>query len=78
MALVYFPSTASKHLPELYSDTIGLFNTTNIPSITEAQRNDNPKEWFKNNYFFGYNTDHAHNWAFTPHPLARQNELSYN
>lgn len=74
---IYFPSTASKHLPALYADTIGLFNNVNIPSITEAQRNDNMTKAFKNNYFFGYNTDYIHNWAFTPHPLRRQNELSY-
>jgi len=74
----YFPSAASKHLPQQYADTLGLFNHTEIPSITEAQRHDNPNELFKNTYFYGYNTDHAHNWAFGPHPLPKQNELSYS
>ena len=73
-----FPSAASKHLPKLYVDTIGLFNKQEIPSITEAQRNDNPKEFFKDTFYFGYNTDHSKNWAFVPHPLAKQNELSYS
>jgi len=73
-----FPSTASKHLPALYADTTGLFNHTEIPSITVAQRADNPKEMFKNNLYPWYNSDHAHNWAFGPHPLAKQNALSYN
>lgn len=75
---ISFPSAASKHLPALYADTIGLFTRTEITSITTAQQNDNPVKMFQNTLYFGYNTDHARNWAFVPHPLARQNELSYN
>jgi hypothetical protein len=75
---VYFPSAISKHLPLQRIDTLGLFNTTEITSISEAQRIDNPRKLFKDTFFYGYNTDPVRNWVFLPHPLARQNELSYS
>jgi len=73
-----FPSPASKHLPGLNSDTLGLFNHSEITSITDAQRHNNPYELFKNTLYFGYNTNQSTNWSFIPHPLAKQNELSYS